>query len=514
MWDPGYCDELKERRKKMVSGGGPERVRKQHEKGKLTARERIEYLVDEGSFVEIAGFQISDVPMEGGHGKEYPGDGVVTGYGFIDGRQVFISSQDFTVIGGTISKGNSRKICQLIQLAIEHKAPYISINDSGGARLEEGIYSMDACSAILHANVMASGVIPQIAVIMGPCAGVSSYSPALMDFVIMQKNTGQMYLTGPNVVKAVTGEDISAAELGGAAVHMEKSGLAHFCYEDDKNCLAKVRELLDYLPQNYEEQPFWKEYNNMDFSGKLQDIVPDNARKPYDIRSVIFTIADGGRFMEVQRDYARNIVIGFARIGGESIGIVANQPKEKAGVLDGDSSEKGARFIRFCDSFRIPILTLVDVPGYMPGAAMEAGGIIRRGAKLLFAFSEATVPKITLILRKAHGGAYLAMNSKSLGADYVFAWPIAQIAIMGAEGAVSILKKKEIEKAENPKELLEKYKEEYEGLYYNPYYSASIGMIDEVILPEETRQRILQAIAAFKNKSSLIPGRRHGNMPL
>ncbi len=514
MWDSRYCDELKERRKIMEAGGGPERVQKQHNKGKMTARERIEYLVDEGSFVEIAGFQISDGAMEDSHGKDYPGDGVVTGYGFIDGRQIFISSQDFTVMGGSISKGNSRKICQLIKLAIDHKAPYISINDSVGARLDEGIFSMDACSAILHANVVASGIIPQIAVIMGPCAGVSSYSPALMDFVIMQKNNGQMYLTGPRVVKAVTGEEISAGELGGAEVHMEKSGLAHFCYEDDKNCLAKVRELLDYLPQNYEDQPFWKEYTNIDYSNKLQDFVPDNPRKPYDIRSVIFLTVDGGRFMEVQRDYAKNIVIGFARIGGESIGIVANQPKEMAGVLDGDSSDKAARFIRFCDSFRIPILALVDVPGYMPGAVNESGGIIRRGAKLLYAFSEASVPKITLILRKAYGGAYLAMNSKSLGADYVFAWPIAQIAIMGAEGAVSILKKDEIKNSEDPEAMIDKFKQEYEDTYYNPYYSASIGMIDEVILPEETRQRILQAIAAFKNKSIDIPKKRHGNMPL
>ncbi|MBO4375353.1 MAG: acyl-CoA carboxylase subunit beta [Lachnospiraceae bacterium] len=514
MWNPDYCRELKERRKKLNAGGGEVKVRQQHEKGKLTARERIEYMLDEGSFVEIAGFQISDVPIEGTHGKDYPGDGVVVGYGFINGRQVFVSSQDFTVMGGTISKGNSRKICQLIQLAIEHRAPYISLNDSGGARLDEGIYSMDACSAILHANVLASGVIPQIAVILGPCAGVASYSPALMDFVIMQRDNGQMYLTGPNVVKAVTGTDITAKELGGARVHMERSGVAHFCYDDDLNCLAKVRELLDYLPQSSFEKPPLKDYIHEDFSDRLESLVPDNSRKPYDVRPVLLTIADGGYFMEVQRDYSKNIIVGFARVGGESIGVIANQPLEMAGCLDSAASEKAARFIRFCDAFRFPILTVVDVPGYMPGPEQESDGIIRRGAKLLYAFSEATVPKITLILRKAFGGAYLAMNSKSLGADYVFAWPIAEIAIMGAEGAVSILKKKEIKESDEPEKLIEKYKKEYEDTYYNPYYAASIGMIDEVILPDETRQRILQAIKTFKNKEKVYPAKRHGNMPL
>ncbi|MBR5375959.1 MAG: acyl-CoA carboxylase subunit beta [Lachnospiraceae bacterium] len=514
MWEGSYRNELKERREKMLAAGGEKNIKKQHDKGKLTARERIDLLVDPGTFVEIAGFQISDVPMEGVKGREYPGDGVVTGYGLINGRQVFISSQDFTVMGGTISKGNSKKICQIIDLAIHHKAPYISINDSGGARLDEGIYAMDACSAILHANVMASGVIPQIAVILGPCAGVASYSPALMDFIIMQKDNGQMYLTGPNVVKTAIGQDISADELGGAAVHMEKSGLAHFCYENDSDCLAKVRELLDYLPQNFEERPYWKEYPVIDYSDRLESLVPDNSRKPYDMRSVILSIVDGGLFLEVQRDYAKNIIVGFMRIGGESVGVIANQPKEMAGSLDARASEKAARFIRFCDAFRIPLLAMVDVPGYMPGLEQETGGVIRRGAKLLYAFSEATVPKITLILRKAHGGAYLAMNSKSLGADYVFAWPIAQIAIMSAEGAVSILKRKELKEAEDPEKLREKFKEEYEKEYYNPYYSASIGMIDEVILPEETRTRILQAIAAFQNKEEVNPRKRHGNMPL
>ena len=514
MWNPDYCRELKERREKLNSAGGESRIRQQHEKGKMTARERIEYMLDEGSFVEIAGFQISDVPIEGTHGSEYPGDGVVVGYGFINGRQVFVSAQDFTVMGGTISKGNSRKICQLIKLAIEHRAPYISLNDSGGARLDEGIYSMDACSAILHMNVMASGVIPQIAVILGPCAGVASYSPALMDFVIMQRDNGQMYLTGPSVVKAVTGEDISAKELGGAAVHMGKSGVAHFCYDDDQNCLSKVRELLDYLPQSSFEKPLQKDYIHEDFSYQLESLVPDNTRKPYDVRPVILTIADEGYFMEVQRDYAKNIIVGFARVGGESIGVIANQPMEMAGCLNSAASEKAARFIRFCDAFRFPILTIVDVPGYIPGSDQETEGIIRRGAKLLYAFSEATVPKITLILRKAFGGAYLAMNSKSLGADYVFAWPIAEIAIMGAEGAVSILKKQELSESDEPEKLIEKYKKEYEETYYNPYYAASIGMIDEVILPDETRQRILQAIKTFKNKEKVYPAKRHGNMPL
>lgn len=514
MWDKSFRDELKKRREKAYNPGGKERVEKQHAKGKLTARERIELLVDRDTFVEIAGFQISDVPVEGVHNKDFPGDGVVTGYGLINGRQVFISSQDFTVMGGTISKGNSHKICQLIKLAIDHKAPYISLNDSGGARIDEGIYALDACSAILHANVMASGVIPQIAVILGPCAGVSSYSPALMDFVIMQEDNGQMYLTGPEVVKSAIGQTTTAGELGGAKVHMAESGLAHFCYKDDANCIAKVRELLDYLPQSYDEQPYWKEYPDIDYSDQLENLVPDNTRKPYDMRPVILSIADGGLFLEVQREYAKNIVIGFMRIGGESVGIVANQPKELAGSLDAKASEKAARFIRFCDAFSIPLIAMVDVPGYMPGIEQEHGGVIRRGAKLLYAFSEATVPKITLILRKAHGGAYLAMNSKSLGADYVFAWPTAQIAIMSAEAAVGVIKRRELKTAEDPEELMEEYKKEYEEEYYNPYYSASIGMIDEVILPEETRKRILQAIHAFRNKVTENPKRRHGNIPL
>jgi propionyl-CoA carboxylase beta chain len=335
-----------------------------------------------------------------------------------------------------------------------------------------------------------------------------------MDFVIMQKKNGQMYLTGPSVIEAATGAKISAEELGGAEVHMEKSGLAHFVYEDDRSCLDKVRELLDYIPQNCDEQPFWKEYPPIDESDRLQDIVPDNGRKPYDIRSVIFMIADEARFLEVQRDYAKNIVIGFMRVGGESVGVVANQPKEMAGVLDSRSSEKASRFVRFCDAFRIPLLSIVDVPGYMPGADQEGEGCIRRGAKLLYAFAEASVPRITLIVRKAYGGAYVAMNSKNLGADYVFAWPIAQIAVMGSEGAVSILKHNEIKKAADPEAVREQFKKEYEETYYNPYFAASIGMIDEVILPEETRQRIMQAIATFRNKEIPGPTRRHGSMPL
>ncbi len=514
MWDASYREELDRRREKMMVSGGEERIRRQHEAGKLTARERIEHLVDPGSFVEIAGFQISDVPMEGVKGKDHPGDGVVTGYGKINGRQVFLSAQDFTVLGGSISKGNSRKICQIIQLAIDHKQPYISLNDSTGARLDEGIYAMDSCSAILNMNVMASGVIPQIAVVMGPCAGVASYSPALMDFVVMQKQTGQMYLTGPAVVRSVLGKSVSAQELGGWQVHSERSGLVHFLCDDDDSCLAKVRELLDYLPQNCNEKPERKTFDGTDWSDQIEDMVPDNTRKAYDVRRVILAMVDGGAFLEVQRGYAKNIVIGLTRIGGETVGIVANQPMERAGILDSEASEKAARFIRFCDCFRIPILTMVDVPGYMPGLEQETGGIIRRGAKLLYAFSSATVPKITLIMRKAYGGAYLAMNSKSLGADYVFAWPIAQVAIMGAEGAVEIIRRKELKEAADPEALRAAYIEEYEKEYYNPYYSASIGMVDEVIKPGETRTRILQAIAAFRNKEKLLPKRRHGNMPL
>lgn len=514
MWDSKLKSELKEKREKMLKGGGERRIRAQHEKGKHTARERIEMLLDEGSFVEFAGFQISDVPVAGSHSDEYPGDGVVTGYGLINGRQVFISAQDFTVMGGTISKGNAQKICRIIRLAMEHKAPYISLNDSGGARIDEGIYALDASSAILHANVMASGVIPQIAVVLGSCAGVASYQPALMDFIIIQRSNGQMYLTGPDVVKAAIGQDVTAEELGGSKTHMEKSGVAHFCYDDDRECLGKVRELLDYLPQSCEEKPYLREYADMDFSDQLENLVPDNSRKPYDVRPVIFSVADGGLFLEVQRDYAKNIVVGFVRIGGETVGVVANQPREMAGSLDSKASEKAARFVRFCDAFRIPLLTMVDVPGYMPGLEMETEGVIRRGAKLLYAFSEATVPRITLILRKAYGGAYIAMNSKNLGADYVFAWPTAQIAVMSADAAVNIIKRKELKEAEDPDALREEFKNEYEKNYYNPYYAASIGMIDEVILPEETRKRILQSIDAFRNKEVSVPRKRHGNIPL
>ena len=514
MWDRKYFDQLQAKREQMVSGGGSERIKRQHEKGKMTARERIEELVDKGSFVEIAGLQISDVPLEEAHGKDYPGDGVVTGYGLINGRQVFISSQDFTVMGGTISKGNARKVKNLIQLAIDHKAPYISINDSGGARIDEGIYALDACSEILHSNARASGVIPQIAVILGSCAGVACYSPALMDFVIMQKDNGQMYLTGPEVVKEALGETVTMDELGGSRLHMEKSGVAHFCYEDDANCLAKVRELLDYLPQSYDERPAVKDFIEADWSDKIENLVPDNSRKPYDVRPVIFAIGDDGNFLEVQREYAKNIVVGFMRIGGETVGVVANQPMVMAGSLDGKASEKAARFIRFCDAFRIPLLAMVDVGGYMPGLEQESSGIIRRGAKLLYAFSEATVPKITLIMRKAYGGAYIAMNSKSLGADYVFAWPIAQIAVMSADSAAGIIMRKELKESSDPEALKEKFREEYEAKYYNPYFAASIGIIDEVILPEETRKRLLQAIAAFKNKEKENPKKRHNNMPL
>ncbi len=514
MWDESYFKELAEKRAQIRAGGGDKKINKQHEKGKLTARERIELLVDKDSFVEFSGMQISDVMIDDAHGKDFPGDGVVTGSAMINGRLVFVSSQDFTVMGGTISKGNAKKICRVIQFAMENKAPYISINDSGGARINEGIYALDACSEILCANATASGVIPQIAVILGSCAGVSCYSPALMDFVIIQKQNGQMYLTGPDVVKSVLGQEVTKEELGGSRLHMEDSGVAHFCYEDDENCLAKVRELLDYLPQSYMEKPAWKDYRDIDWSDQIERLVTDNSRKPYDVRPVIFSIGDGGQFLEVQRDYAKNIIVGFVRIGGESVGVVANQPMVMAGSLDAKASEKAARFIRFCDAFNIPLLAMVDVPGYMPGLEQESSGVIRRGAKLLYAFSEATVPKITLIMRKAYGGAYLAMNSKSLGADYVFAWPIAQIAVMSAESAIQIIKRKDLKEASDPEALKEKYEKEYREEFYNPYFAASIGMIDEVILPNETRERILQAIATFKNKYKEGPKKRHNNMPL
>lgn len=516
MWNAKYRDELEKRRAAAVAGGGEKRIENQHKKGKLTARERIEFLFDEGSFVEISTLIESQDSRFGMDKKRVPGDGVVIGYGTINGRVVYASSQDFTVIGGTLGEYHSQKICHIMDMALKMKAPYVSINDSGGARIEEGISSLDGYSGIFYRNTRASGVIPQISVILGPCAGGACYSPAITDFIFMSKRSANMFITGPAVVKTVLGENVSADELGGAAVHASKSGVVHFAYEDDYKCLDGVKQLLSYLPENCDEKSPVVIGKARDESYRLENIVPDNQRRIYDVKDVINTFADVDSFFEVQAEFAKNIVIGFARIDGEVIGIVANNPKGGiSGSLDIDSSEKAARFVRFCDCFNIPILTLVDVPGFVPGTKQEHGGIIRRGAKLLYAYAEATVPKVTLILRKAFGGAYIAMNSKGMGADIVFAWPIAQTAVMGAEGAVAIMNSRQIEAATDPVAERARLVADYESEFMTPYIAAEKGYIDEVIFPEETRRKIRSAFEALKLKDRNAAGfRAHGNIPL
>lgn len=515
MWNREYIDEVLKRRRTAALGGGQNRIDKQHAAGKMTARERLEKIFDKGSFVEVDSFIKSphtDFQMKE---KAVIGDGVVTGYGAINGRTVYASSQDFTVIGGTLGEYHSKKICHVMDLALETRCPFISINDSGGARIEEGISSLDGYSSIFYRNTIASGIIPQISVILGPCAGGACYSPAICDFIFMTKESGKMFITGPGVVKTVIGEEITVEELGGAQVHSEKSGVNHFIYDDDASCLDGVRKLLSYLPSNCEEKA--PQENNYKFNKKtsLQEIVSDNSRRAYDVKDVINVIVDTSTFFEVQKDFAKNIVIGFARIEGDVVGIIANQPLCMGGCLDVNASDKAARFIRFCDCFNIPLITLVDVPGFLPGSEQEHSGIIRHGAKMLYAYSEATVPKISLILRKAFGGAYIAMNSKNTGADMVYALPIAQMAVMGAEGAVDIIYRREIKVATTPEKKREELIDEYNRCFMNPYIAAERGYVDEIILPEETRDRIVGALHIFKNKKvnhNLI--KKHGNIPL
>lgn len=515
MWDKKYADELIARRQRAANGGGEKKIEKQHRAGKLTARERVEILFDRNTFVEIDTLVESRVDEFGMEGKRVPGDGVIIGYGMINGRIVYASIEDFTVMGGTLGEYHSKKICQIMDMAIRMRAPYISINDSGGARIEEGICSLDGYSGIFNRNTRASGFIPQISVVLGPCAGGACYSPAITDFIFMSKKSGRMFITGPTVVKAAIGESISADELGDADTHSVKSGVAHFVYEDDRSCLEGVKRLLSYLPQNCSEKPpHDPDFRGVENSYRLQDIVPDNQRKVYNIKDVLGCFVDRDSFFEVQADYARNLIIGFARLDGSVVGIVANNPCVISGALDINASEKGARFIRFCDCFNIPLLTLVDVPGFFPGSLQEHNGIIRRGAKLLYAYSEATVPKITLIMRKAFGGAYIAMNSKGMGADIVFAWPIAQIAVMGAEGAVHILHKDKIAEAGDSQLMLQELAAEYEEHFMTPYIAAQRGFIDEVILPEETRKKISESFFALKDKNEMRGTKKHGNIPL
>ncbi len=496
-------------------GGGEARIEKQHQKGKLTARERIHFLMDPGTFEELDALVTHRTKDFGMADQIIPGDGVITGYGKIDDRLVFVFAQDFTVFGGSLSETHAEKICKVMDMAMRVKAPIIGLNDSGGARIQEGVRSLGGYADIFYRNVMASGVIPQISAIMGPCAGGAVYSPAMTDFTIMVQDTSYMFVTGPNVVKTVTNEEVSSEELGGASTHSTKSGVTHLTAANDIICLQKVKQLLSFLPQNNEETaPFTPVELDEEFRLELDDIVPENANQPYDIRDVISGICDSESFMEIHPDYADNIVVGFARLAGKSIGIIANQPMSLAGVLDVESSKKGARFVRTCDCFNIPMLVLVDVPGFLPGTDQEWNGIITNGAKLLYAFSEATVPRISVITRKAYGGAYDVMNSKHIGADMNYAWPSAEIAVMGAKGASEIIFRKEIKAADDPAAKLQEKEAEYATKFANPYSAAERGFVDEVILPHETRRKLIKAFAMLETKEADIPFKKHGNIPL
>lgn len=512
-WNEAIAD-LEERRKRARMGGGQASVDKQHEKGKLTARERLEILFDEGTFVEIDDLVESRIDDFGLEKKRVPGDGVVTGYGKVNGRTVFASSEDFTVIGGSLGEYHSRKIVHLQDLALKMRCPLVTINDSGGARIEEGIDSLSGYSGIFERNTIASGVIPQIAVILGPCSGGACYSPAICDFVFVVDETSKMFITGPQVVKTVIGEELSAEELGGAMTHAAKSGVAHFLYKSEKNCLGGVRELLTYLPDNNMSPLPVKQGKSVDKSSTLVNLVPDNKKKSYDVHDVIYTMIDKDSFFEVHKNWAKNAVVGFGRMESKTVGFVCNQANFKGGSLDIDASDKMARFIRFCDCFNIPLVSLIDVPAFLPGSEQEHNGIIRHGAKILYAYSEATVPKISLIMRKAYGGAYIAMNSKMMGADIVFAWPIAEIAVMGAEGAVNIVGRRQIQEADNPEEKRAELIAEYESKFLNPYIAAKRGFVDEVIQPGETKAKILSALEALQSKEMERPYKKHGNIPL
>ena len=496
-------------------GGGINRIAKQHSNKKLTARERIDYLMDEGSFEEI-GMLVTHRTTDFGIEKEvYLGDGVVTGYGNINGRLVYVFAQDFTVFGGSLSETHAEKICKVMDMALKVGAPMIGLNDSGGARIQEGVRSLGGYADIFYRNVQASGVIPQISAIMGPCAGGAVYSPAMTDFTMMVEDTSYMFVTGPNVVKTVTNETVTSEELGGASTHSMKSGVAHCTSVNDVECLEDVKRLLSYLPQSNKEKPKNLSYElNDELREKLGAIIPDNPNKPYDMHEVISGIIDEDSFFEIHKNYAENIIVGFSRIGGRSVGIIANQPMILAGVLDVNSSIKAARFTRFCDCFNIPLLVLVDVPGFLPGTDQEWNGIIVHGAKLLYALSEATVPRVTVITRKAYGGAYDVMNSKHIGADMNFAWPTAEIAVMGAKGASEIIFKKEISEAADPAAKLLEKEAEYADLFANPYTAAQRGFVDEVILPQDTRKKLIKAFSMLENKVSITPNRKHGNIPL
>ena len=509
-------EKLEERKQTALTIGGEKRIDVQHNKGKLTARERIERLLDYGSFNEIGMFRTNSPASSGTDEKEVFTDGVITGWGKIEDRLVFVYAQDFTVMGGSLGEEHGLKIAKIIDLAIENGAPVIGLNDSGGARIQEGVNSLAACGEIFSRNTHASGIIPQITAILGPCAGAAVYSPALTDFVFITKNNANMFITGPEVVKAVTHEDVTFETLGGSAVHLRKSGVAHFSEENEEALLEKIRTLLSYLPSNnLTPAPFIVSSDDARRScDVLETIVPPDPQKPYDMHSVIHEIVDKGDFLEVQEEYAQNIIVGFSRLNGHTVGVVANQPLVLAGVLDINSSDKGARFIRFCDTFHIPLLTLVDTPGFLPGTDQEQNGIIRHGAKMIYAYAEATVPKISIILRKAYGGAYIVMSSKHLGGDLNFAWSGAEVAVMGSEGAVNILHRKRLAESESPDLLRAELTSQYREEKANPYIAASRGYLDDVINPADSRKRVIEALEILKNKRLKTPPRKHGNIPL
>lgn len=507
---------LKEKNAAAEAGGGKSRIERQHSEGKMTARERINFLLDDGTFEEFDKLKTHRCSDFGIESQQYPGDGFVTGHGLIDGREVFVFAQDFTVFGGSLSETNAQKVVKLMDLALKVGAPVIGLNDSGGARIQEGVASLGGYADIFLRNVLSSGVVPQISAIMGPCAGGAVYSPAITDFTVMVKNTSYMFITGPDVIKTVTHEEVTKEQLGGAMTHNQTSGVAHFAVENEEHCLQTIRELLSFLPSNNLDDPpriFCDDPIDRE-DEKLNSIVPTESNQPYDIRKIIHSVVDQNYFFEIQEHFARNIVIGFARLNGQPIGIVANQPSYLAGVLDIDASVKGARFVRFCDCFNIPLITFEDVPGFLPGVNQEYGGIIRHGAKLLYAFAEATVPKITVVTRKAYGGAYCVMGSKHIRTDINFAYPTAEIAVMGAEGAVEILYKRELNSSDDPAEARKLKVEEFRDKFASPYVAAERGYIDEVIEPSTTRRKLIRALKLLENKRDTNPPRKHGNIPL
>jgi acetyl-CoA carboxylase carboxyltransferase component len=516
MTDKTKIEQLHSLRTKGREGGGLERIEAQHSRGRLTARERIDLLVDKGSFREIDAFVQHRTQDFGLDKQKYLGDSVVTGWGTIDGRLVYVFSQDFTVFGGSLGEAHAEKICKIMDMAVKNGAPIIGLNDSGGARIQEGVVSLGGYADIFLRNTLASGVIPQISVIMGPCAGGAVYSPALTDFIIMVKNSSYMFVTGPEVVKTVTHEEVTFEELGGASTHSEISGVCHMSAESEADALYMVRKLLSFLPQNNMEDPPFVEAGDdpLRMEESLDNLIPDDPSKPYDIKEVIRLVVDHHEFYEIHEAYAANIVVGFSRLGGHTIGIVANQPAVLAGVLDIDSSEKAARFVRFCDAFNIPLVTFVDVPGFLPGTGQEHGGIIRSGAKLLYAYCEATVPKLTVVTRKAYGGAYDVMSSKHIRGDVNLAWPTAEIAVMGPDGAVNIIFRKELAQAEDPIQRKAELVAEYREKFANPYVAASRGYIDDVILPSDTRSRLINALEMLANKRDHNPPKKHGCIPL